>query len=149
MGPRPAPGAQSEAAPALNAGGRWPLLTSRLCWVWCTPGCSLASGLSGHTAGFCGACCQPAPPDPFLQGCSATTPLTIYMLYFCSCNLLLEGWMTVGKSPSLCLTLKDWSVALRPAGVDCLTSILFRTNFIWHRCYLELESHPPVALASC
>ena len=40
----------------------------------------LPSGLLGHPADSCGACCPPAPPDPFPQGCFPATPLPI-----CTC----------------------------------------------------------------
>lgn len=40
-------------------------------------------------------------------------------------------------------------MALRPGGVDWLSSVFFRTNSLWHGCYLELGSSPPVTLGSC
>jgi len=67
----------------LNTVGQSLLLCDWPCCVWCTARCSLPSWLPGHTAGMFWACCQPAPPDPFLQGCSPATPLAIYTCAQC------------------------------------------------------------------
>lgn len=76
----------------------------------CFPGC--LGILPAHS---CWVLVDQHPPIPF---CSHS----FSHLCFCLCNLLLWGWIVLGKSPRLCQTLRRWCMILKPAGVDWLTS---------------------------
>lgn len=129
----------------LNTAGQLPPLSIWLCCVWCTPECKshLLSWLLGHPAcSLLLSSCWSAPPDHFLQ--PLLSPFVL--LFVQPAALRMNSTGQVSKAMS-----NTQKLMYDPEASWCGLAyfIFFRTNFLWHRCYLKLRSHSPVTLGSC